>query len=306
MFEGFEERFVDGDGAAIFCRIAGSGPPLLLLHGYPQTGAMWAEAAVRLAGHFTVVVADLRGYGRSDTPRDREKRNHSSYSKRAMARDMVAVMSHLGHRVFHACGHDRGARVAYRMALDYPERVGRLALLDILPTVEVWDAMDANAAIKSYHWPFLAQPEPLPETLIAADPVYYLEHTLRSWTKRKDLSAFSNDALDDYRAAFRQKGHIHAACEDYRAGATIDREIDEEDRAAHRRIQAPTFVIWGADYGVAKGGDPLAIWRRWCDSVEGAAVDAGHFLVEEAPEETLKHLLGFFVPSMADDEDEGG
>ncbi len=304
MFEGFEERFVDGDGAAIFCRIAGSGPPMLLLHGYPQTGAMWAEAAVRLAEHFTVVVADLRGYGRSDTPRDREKRNHSSYSKRTMARDMVAVMSHLGHRVFHVCGHDRGARVAYRMALDFPERVGRLALLDILPTVEVWDAMDANAAIKSYHWPFLAQPEPLPETLIAADPVYYLEHTLRSWTKRKDLSAFSNDALEDYRAAFRQKGHIHAACEDYRAGATIDREIDEEDRAAHRRIQAPTFVIWGTDYGVAKSGDPLAIWRRWCDSVEGAGVDAGHFLVEEAPDDTLKHLLGFFLPSPDQDEDE--
>ncbi|MBB3950839.1 alpha/beta fold hydrolase [Aureimonas jatrophae] len=292
MFEGFETRIVPGAGADIFCRIAGSGPPLLLLHGYPQTGAMWAGIAPRLAERFTVVVADLRGYGQSSQP---DSRSGEHYAKRSMSNDMAAAMRELGHERFHLAGHDRGGRVAYRLALDHPEAVSRLAVLDIVPTLTMWERMDAARALSGYHWSFLAQPNPLPERLIGADPVFYLDHTLASWTASHSTSAFSPEALSEYRRAFNRPEAIHAACEDYRAGATIDRTHDEADRAANRRIAAPVLAIWGADGTPAKGGDPLDAWRPWvAGDLDGVEVPGGHFVVEEAPEDTLAALLAFF------------
>lgn len=292
MFEGFTETMISGDGADIFVRIAGSGPPLLLLHGYPQTGAMWAGIAPRLAERFTVVIPDLRGYGRSSAPPNTP--DNLSYSKRAMGRDCAAVMQALGHERFHVAGHDRGARVAYRMALDMPERIDRLAVLDIVPVAEVWERMDAAAAMKVYHWLFLAQPAPFPEMLIAADPVMFLDHTIASWTKAQTLDAFDPAALDEYRRAFARPATIGATCNDYRAGSTIDWQLDRDDRNAGHRIAAPTLVLWGYAGIAGEGHDPLAVWRPWCDRLEGHAIDAGHFIVEEAPEATLRSLAGFF------------
>jgi len=293
VFEGFETRIVPGAGADIFCRIAGSGPPLLALHGYPQTGAMWAGLAPRLAERFTVVVADLRGYGQSAPP---DSRSGEHYAKRSMGNDMAAAMRELGHERFRLAGHDRGGRVAYRLALDHPEVVERLAVLDVAPTAAMWDGFDAARALSSYHWTFLAQPNPLPERLIGADPVFYLDHTLASWTANHSTSAFAPDALAEYRRAFNRPEAIHAACEDYRAGATIDREHDEADRREGRRIAAPTLVIWGAEGTPAKSGDPLAAWRPWVSGeLSGREVPGGHFVAEEAPEETLEALLAFFA-----------
>lgn len=290
MFEGFETRILSGAGAEISCRVAGSGPPLLLLHGYPQTGAMWAGIAGRLAERFTVVVADLRGYGQSSTP---ESTGGEAYSKRRMAADMVAVMAGLGFERFRVAGHDRGARVAYRMALDHPGSVERLVLLDIIPTAEMWERVDAARMVSSYHWAFLAQPNPLPERLIAADPVFYLDHTLASWTKSHSTAAFAPEALAEYRKCFSSAGAVHGACEDYRAGATLDRTHDDETRAAGARIACPTLVLWGTEGIPASTGDPLEIWRAWADDVEGEAIESGHFLVEEAPEPTLRAMRAF-------------
>ncbi|WP_062210616.1 alpha/beta fold hydrolase [Aureimonas sp. AU12] len=291
MFEGFETRILPGEGAEISCRIAGSGPPLLLLHGYPQTGAMWAGIAGDLAQRFTVVVADLRGYGQSSTP---ESTGGEAYSKRRMAADMVAVMAGLGFERFRVAGHDRGARVAYRMALDHPGTVEQLVLLDIIPTLEMWDRVDAARMLSTYHWAFLAQPNPLPERLISADPVFYLDHTLASWTKGRSTAAFAPDALAEYRKCFSSASAVHGACEDYRAGATLDRAHDEETRASGRRITCPTLILWGTEGTPASTGDPLAIWRNWAETVEGEAIESGHFLVEEAPKPTLRAMRSFF------------
>jgi len=253
---------------------------------------MWAGIAPALAERFTLVIPDLRGYGRSSKP-ENDPHNHA-YSKRQMGRDMVAVMAALGHESFAVAGHDRGGRVAYRMALDHPETISRLAVLDIVPVADVWERMDAGAAMKTYHWPFLAQPFPLPERLVAADPIYYLEHTIKSWTKAGSLSAFAPAALDEYRQSFGQPENVHGACNDYRAGATIDWQLDREDRAAGHKIAPPVLALWG-DAGVPSSGTaPLDLWRPWCVTVEGAALPSGHFVVEEAPEETQAALLEFF------------
>ncbi|MEN3791091.1 alpha/beta hydrolase [Fulvimarina sp. MAC3] len=291
MFENFETRMIEGEGAEIFVRTAGKGPPLLLLHGYPQTGAMWHGLAPRLAEDFAVVVPDLRGYGRSSAPAN-DAENHA-YSKRMMGLDMLAVMRAFGHETFMIAGHDRGGRVGYRMALDHPDAVTKLSVLDIVPVAEVWERMDAAAALKTYHWPFFAQPHPMPETLIGADPVYFLEHTMASWTKAKDLSAFAGAAMDEYRDNFRRPAAIEASCNDYRAGATIDWRLDRENREAGRRIACPTQALWGASGIPAGGADLVEIWRHWCEIVEGEPVDAGHFIVEEAPEETYAALSRF-------------
>ncbi|MAA96870.1 MAG: alpha/beta hydrolase [Stappia sp.] len=291
LFPGFEERTLAGDGVEIHCRIGGSGPPLLLLHGYPQTHAMWHPVAGDLARCFTVVIADLRGYGRSGAPEG--DADHMLYSKRQMARDMIVVMRALGHERFAVAGHDRGGRVAYRMAFDHPDSVTRLAVLDILPTYDYWQNMDWRYAMAIYHWLFLAQPKPLPERLIAGAPDFYLDYTLASWTATKDLSAFDPDALAEYRASFRQEARQHAACEDYRAGATIDMDLDTRDREAGRRIACPLLVIYGAAGLAGKTATPLDTWSTWGDDVSGAPVDAGHFMVEENPAETLRVLLSF-------------
>jgi len=290
-FNGFAAHEIALGEATIFARVGGSGPPLLLIHGYPQSHLMWARVAPVLAGKFTVVAMDLRGYGGSSAP---PSHNGERYTKRVMAKDAVALMDSLGHPTFSVAGHDRGGRVAYRLALDHPEVVTKIAVLDIVPTWEMWAGMDAARAMQVYHWMFLAQPEPLPETLISAAPDFYIDQKLASWCGDKTLRAFLPDALDAYRAAFRDLARVHATCEDYRAGATIDRALDEADRAAGRKIAAPLLALWGTRGIPAKGEDPLTVWRRWADDVGGLGVDSGHFLPEEAPEATAKALMEFF------------
>jgi haloacetate dehalogenase len=289
MFPGFAERRVRTEGAEIFLRTGGSGPPLLLLHGYPQTHVCWHKVAPGLARHCTLVIPDLRGYGASSAPPDDAE--HKVYSKRAMAEDCLAVMRELGHQRFIVAGHDRGGRVAYRLALDHPEAVRALIPIDIIPTAEVWRRTTAESAIGSYHWGFLAQPKPLPETLISSNPTYYLEHTLKSWAKPSDLSPFAAEALAHYRALLKDPDRVHAICEDYRAGATIDRQLDEADLAAGRKIACPTFFIWASDYLGRRNPDPLRVWKPWCTNIEGAEVDSGHLIAEENPQGLLAVLL---------------
>lgn len=291
LFEGFDSRFVEGDGCRIHLRIGGSGAPLVLLHGYPQNHATWHRIAPELAEHFTVIIPDLRGYGASEAPpADAESR---AYSKRQMGRDILKVMDGLGYDRFNLVGHDRGARVSYRMAFDHPGRIEKLGIVEVVPTAEMWAHFDAQMGLGAYHWTFLAQPAPLPERMIDADPVAYLEWTLKSWTQSKSLQVFDPRALELYREAFRDPARIAAMCADYRAGATIDRTFDEEDLAAGRRISVPLHFIW-TDHGFpARTGEPLAIWRKWADKVTGASVEAGHFAMEENPEGVLSALMPF-------------
>ena len=291
LFPGFaERRITTGSNVEIYVRTGGAGPALLLLHGYPQTHVAWHRIAPELARHCTLVVADLRGYGASSAPAGDAE--HMTYAKRAMAQDCLTVMRALGHERFMVAGHDRGGRVAYRLALDHPEAVSALVPVDILPTAEVWRRTSAQSMLKSYHWAFLAQANPMPETLIAKAPAYYLEYTLKSWAKLRDLSPFAPEALTHYRALFNDPARIHAVCEDYRAGATIDRQLDEADLAAGRKITCPTFVLWARSY---LAGDPLEVWRAWCTNVAGASIDSGHFIAEENPQDALSALVPFLL-----------
>lgn len=284
LFPGFETDAIDTGEARIHVRHGGAGPPILLLHGHPQTHAMWHLVAPRLAEDFTVVATDLRGYGDSSKPPSAA--DHEPYSKRAFARDQVRVMEHLGFERFRVAGHDRGARTAYRMALDHPERVERLAVLDIIPTVEVWEAMDARLALANWHWLFLAQPEPLAERLIAGNvDAYYF---------RSGRERFHPEALAEYFRVLHDPDTIHAICEDYRAAATYDRELDRRDRESGRRITCPVLVLWSRRDDLAPLG-PLGVWRRWADDVRGAGLDCGHYLAEELPDETYQRLREFFL-----------
>jgi haloacetate dehalogenase len=287
MFDGFELDFVDTGEATLRVRRGGGGPPVLLLHGHPQTHVMWHLVAPRLAEDFFVVAADLRGYGESSKPPTTD--DHEPYSKRAMARDQVALMRALGHERFAVVGHDRGARCAYRLALDHPERVERLAVLDIVPTADTWRRVDMRAGLEGFwHWFFLAQPYDLPERMLSADPEAYYFHDSRS--------LFAPEALEDYRRAVRNAETVHAMCEDYRAGASIDFELDEADRGK-RRIACPVLALWSAhDEAERFGWDVLAIWREWADDVDGRAIDCGHYLAEEAPDETYEELARFLSP----------
>jgi haloacetate dehalogenase len=290
LFPGFATHWITTAAGRFFVRAHGEGPPLLLLHGYPQTHVEWHRIAPQLAQRFSVVLMDLRGYGWSGAPRSEKG---ALYTKRLMAEDAIAVMERLGHIRFLLVGHDRGARVAYRLALDHPERLEKLALIDIIPTAARWQALNAAEAMKAYHWTFLAQPEPMPETLIAGAAPFYVDCTLASWTAAKDLSAFDPRALAHYRAALNEPSRIHAACEDYRAGATLDCADDEADQAAGRKIAVPLLVLWGGR-GLG-GGDSstLDIWRQWAHNVEGQPIPGGHFLPEENPQATLTALLAF-------------
>ena len=290
MFEGFEEGRAELGSASIFYRRGGSGPPLLLLHGFPQTHAAWHKVAPLLADRFTLVIPDLRGYGRSRGPRPDP--GHEGYAKRAMAADMLGLMRGLGWDRFLVAGHDRGARVGYRLALDAPEAVAGLAPIDIVPTVEMWDRMGMAGALRSYHWAFLAQPAPMPETLIGADPGFYLHHLLRRWAG--DYHALTPEALADYERSFAQPSTIEACCEDYRAGSGIDVEHDRADREAGRRIACPVLAIWAIRY--LSSQSPLATWQRWADQVQECAIDCGHFVAEEQPEACAQALVRFFGP----------
>jgi haloacetate dehalogenase len=290
MFDGFERRRVDVEGTTIHLRTAGRGPALLLLHGYPQTHAMWHRVAPRLAERFSVVVPDLRGYGDSGKPRGDAE--HHLYSKRVMARDQVAVMRHLGHERFAVAGHDRGGRVAYRLALDHPERIARLAVLDIVPTKTVFDAVDRRVATDTFHWFFLSQPYDLPERLIGADPEHFLLHLLGRWSG-DGLKPFAPEALAEYVRCFSDPATIHATCEDYRAGAGVDYDADAADEG-HRRIGCPVLALWGGR-GRVERRDPRTVWRRWADDVDGEPLPCGHFLPEEQPEATATALERFFA-----------
>lgn len=286
MFEGFTTARVETGAGAIHLRRGGEGPPLLLLHGYPQTHAMWHKLAPELARDFTVICPDLRGYGDSAKPEAGD--DHAGYSKRAMARDQIEVMAALGFERFQLVGHDRGARVAHRMCLDHPARVERAALLDIIPTSDVFARADKALATAYYHWFFLIQPGGLPEHLIGKDPDFFLERMLRSLSGE---GAFTAEAMAEYRRAFRDPRTIHATCEDYRAGASIDLVHDAAD--ADRKVECPLLVLWGERGVVGRLYDPLAIWRDKASDVAGAALPCGHFLPEEAPRETLAALTRF-------------
>lgn len=292
LFPDFDTRRVQANGIGLFCRIGGSGPPLLLLHGYPQSHVIWHRMAPELARHFTLVLPDLPGYGSSDVPP--VSASHEAYSKRSMAAAMRELMRVLGFEHFYLAGHDRGGRVGYRLALDHPEALLKLAVLDILPTADYWDQLDRAFGLKVYHWTFLAQPFPFPEKMIGAAPVRYLEHTLASWTAAKTLDCFDQTALAHTRSWFCDPDRISACCEDYRAGATCDYEHDDADRQAGRTLKPPMLALWG-DKGIATSvANPLEMWRAWCPHVTGQAVPAGHFLPEEAPKETCNALLQFF------------
>ncbi len=294
MFEKFEcftsHTVPVGNGIEIAAWKGGSGPPLLLLHGFPETSACWRKIGPQLAERYTVIASDLRGYGRSSKPPGGG--DHTAYSKRAMAADQVALMKALGFDRFRLVGHDRGGRVAHRLALDHPNAVDRLALLDIAPTATMYAATDRVFAEAYYHWFFLIQPADFPERMIANDTHHYLRHTFASWCKTD--GAFDETILRHYEEAWFDPAAIHGACEDYRAAATIDLVHDAESDAAGRKLAMPLLALWGARGIVARKFDVLATWReKSAASVEGHAIDCGHFLPEEAPEATLKALLGF-------------
>ena len=294
MLEGFESAEVETGETRIFVRWSGSGAPLLLLHGFPQTHLMWRGVAPLLARRFTVVCADLRGYGRSSCPASAP--DHAPYAKRAMARDMVAVMAQLGFPRFAVAGHDRGGRVAYRLALDHPRRVARLAVLDILPTGTVWERADARFALAYWPWSLLAQPAPFPERLLEAAPEAVIDEALGGWGSPS--SVFGPEVRAAYVEALRDPVHVHAICEEYRAAATLDRAHDEADRQRGRRMACPLLALWSGHGPLsrwyAEAGGPLALWRAWGDAVQGRALKAGHFFPEESPQETAEALARFF------------
>jgi haloacetate dehalogenase len=284
FFPGFGRRGITTSGAEINLVTGGSGPPLLLLHGYPQTHLMWRKLAPRLATTFTVVVPDLRGYGDSSKPPAGV--DNAGYSKRALALDQVETMAALGFECFAIAGHDRGARVAHRLARDHPERIERLAWLDIVPTLYRFETIDQKAATASYHWFFLIQPGGLPERLIGAEPEFFLRHSLR------DPAVFEPEAFAEYLRCFRNPETIRATCDEYRAGATIDLVHDRADRG--RRLTMPLLVLWGERSSQGSGYDVLGVWREHAEIVSGRGIASGHFLPEEAPEETYAVLHGFF------------
>ncbi|MBR0664019.1 alpha/beta hydrolase [Roseomonas hellenica] len=295
VFEDFDAIDVEAGEASIFLRRAGSGPAILLLHGFPQTHLMWRQVAPLLADRFTVICPDLRGYGRSGCPASRP--DHAPYAKRAMAKDMVAVMETLGFQRFSVAGHDRGGRVAYRLALDHPERVERLAVLDILTTADVWERADARLATGFWPWSLLAQPEPLPERLLSAAPEAAIDDALGGWGSPAE--AFSPEVRAAYIEALRDPDRVHAICEEYRAAATLDRVHDLADREVGRRIACPVLALWSGrgalESWYAEAGGPLALWRAWADDVRGGPLDAGHFFPEEIPEQTAEELRRFFA-----------
>jgi haloacetate dehalogenase len=298
----FSADEIDLGDTTIYARCAGTGPPVLLLHGFPQTHVMWRAVAPILARRCFVVSADLRGYGRSGCPASAA--DHAPYAKRTMAQDMVRLMAHFGFDRFSVAGHDRGGRVAYRLALDHPARISRIAVLDVVPTHTAWQHADAEFALGFWPWSLLAQPEPLPERILAAAADAIVDQALGTWGS--PASAFPPDVRAAYVQALADASRAHAICEEYRAAATIDREHDSVDLANGRRIACPLLVLWSARGPLAHWyqgqGGPLGVWKTWADDVQGRAVDGGHFFPEEAPEATAEALGRFFaLPDRGDE-----
>ena len=294
-FQGFEARDFDLAGMRIHARIGGraDAPPLLLVHGFPQTHVMWQRVARELAPHFRLVLPDLRGYGDSAQPVG--EADHANYSKRVMALDLLRLMQALGHERFAVCGHDRGGRVAHRLALDHPQAVARLAVIDIAPTLDMYAATDMRFARAYYHWFFLIQPSPWPERMIGANPLAYLHWKLGGWGAG-NTQHIEPEAMAEYERCFARPAAIHAACEDYRASAGIDLEHDRASRAAGQRIACDTLVLWGSRGVVHAQFDPMALWRAQCSAgLEGEAMDAGHFIPEELPAATASRLQAFLA-----------
>jgi haloacetate dehalogenase len=292
FFPGFTLEHVTVPAGRLRLRRGGDGPPLLLLHGNPQTHAMWHKVAPALARRYTVVCPDLRGYGGSSRPP--ASADHAAYAKREMARDMAELMAHYGHERFFVAGHDRGARVSHRLALDYPERVEKLCVMDIIPTLEHFERADMTFALGYYHWFWFAQPHPFPESVISAAPdAWWRAHTSR---EPRPPDFFDRDALADYLAAIHDPEMIRGMCEDYRAAATIDLVHDRASRAAGEKIRCPLLVLWGKKARIEAWYDALAIWRGYCGAaVTGGVVNSGHYLAEEAPGEVLGRLTAFLA-----------
>jgi haloacetate dehalogenase len=296
LFPGFEQRRIEVEqGVEINAVIGGNGPPLLLLHGHPQTLAIWHKLASKLAQRFTVVATDLRGYGDSSKPVG--STDHSNYSKRVMARDQVAVMRSLGFDRFDLLAHDRGARVAHRLAVEHPAAVSRLILLDVAPTLAMYEQTSDAFARAYWHWFFLIQPEPLPERLIEADPAAYVREVMGR--RSAGLAPFDPAALAEYERCIALPGTAHGICEDYRAAAGIDMEHEREDIASARLIESPTLVLWGEQGAIQKCFKPLDEWRRLARQVEGESLPCGHYIAEEAPEALLTKVLPFLSSGRA-------
>ena len=292
LFPGFKSRFIATDeGVDINVTTGGDGPPLLLVHGYPQTQAIWHKVASALAKHFSLVLCDLRGYGDSSKPPG--EADHGNYSKRVMARDLLRVMNALGHDNFAVLAHDRGARVAHRLAADHPGVVSRLVLLDIAPTLAMYAQTDEAFARAYWHWFFLIQPAPLPERLIGGDPVSFLHDLMVS--RYGNASPFDPRALAEYQRCIALPGAVHSACEDYRASAGIDLDHDRADRAAGLKLPMPLLVLWGSKGIVQRCFDPLAEWQAVAADVQGAALPCGHYVPEEVPDELLEATLPFLT-----------
>jgi haloacetate dehalogenase len=292
---GFENSRMDCGEVALSVHRAGRGQALVLLHGFPQNHRCWGRVAPALSEHFHVIVPDLRGYGDSDAPPDDPA--HRTYSKRHMAQDIAALLDRLGLEQAHVLGHDRGARVAYRMALDHPARVDRLGIIEVLPTLDYWQRFDAALGMAIWHWTFLAQPAPLPESMINAAPLAFVDTILERWTQGKSLGVFAPEALESYRAQMADPARAAAMCADYRAGATTDPADDLADLERGHKITAPLHFLY-ADGGfparAAAGGDPAQFWRGWADRVTSAVCQSGHFAMEENPDAVLKAFLPHF------------
>jgi haloacetate dehalogenase len=291
----FEVSVVDTGESTIHIERGGSGPPVLLLHGFPETAVMWRDVAPVLAERFSVVCADLRGYGRSGCPPSAS--DHAPYSKRTLARDMVAVMAQLGFERFSVAGHDRGGRVAYRAALDHSQRIERLVVLDVVPIDAAWARADDRLALGFWPWSLLAQPQPLPERLVGAAPQAVIDQALsHEWGTPAET--FGDDVRAEYLRQLQDPDHLHAICEEYRAAAGIDREHDRADRAAGRRIPCPVLALWSGNgplaFWYSQDGGPLEIWRELATDVTGHPVEGGHFFPEEHPEATARALAAFF------------
>ena len=288
MFRGFKKKFVRVNKGKIFCRVGVNGPALLLLHGYPQTHFMWLKVSNNLAKYFTIVAADLRGYGSSFVLDSDSK--HLNYSKREMAKDMVQLMERLGFKRFFIAGHDRGGRVAHRLARDYRNKVIAMSVLDICPTLDMYEQTEKNFAKAYFHWFFLIQPKWLPERMIESDPKKWMKNCLDKWSGNSKFGI----AEQIYLKAFKQKKRIHATCEDYRAAATIDLEHDRKDRK--KLLNIPIQVLWGKKGVVGKQFNSLKIWRKYTKKkVYGVGIKSGHFIPEQKPEQTIKYLKNFFI-----------